>query len=658
MYTLQTPIIKVKGVGLKSAQKLNLFGINTVRDLLLYLPLRYEDRREVLNIKELQSLKTNTTNQPTILAQVQKTSSFYKVGKSIQKAVVSDATAKLNLSWFNSPFILSSLKIGEWYYFSGRYNYGYKTLNQPVVEKQKADEQILTGRLVPIYSSRLGLKQGATRRLLKNILDHLAPIEDQLEKQNFNVTFSSLHFPKQEEDVTVARRRLGLEELLQLIQTAKKHKKAQSSRRANFILKQSSQTQKETYTSDLPFSLTQAQQKALSEILRDLQKSHPMNRLLQGDVGSGKTIVAGLAAQHVVAQKSNVCLIAPTQILAKQHKQTINNLLPKLKTQLVLAGTKLLNKKQPASLYIGTQALINKLEVINPGLIIYDEQHRFGVKQRKQSLSHLLTMTATPIPRSLMLSVFSYLDLSILNELPTGRKLTKTWFVPETKKGKALAWIKEEVIKTHGLALIVCPFIDPSYKLAQENIQAASKLFSELKPFFSPELKTALLHGKIKKEEQEKILSETRSQKIQVLISTSIIEVGMDLPQASIIAIYEAQKFGMASLHQLRGRVGRHNQQGFCLILSNSQKAAVITKLKNFTQISDGQKLAELDLKNRGAGELFGVQQHGFNGLNYASWVDLELIKQAQDLLKTKIHIDWQSQILAPFSQNLLHSTN
>ncbi len=656
MYTFDTPLDHVLGFGQKITASLAKKSILTVGDLLMVLPIRYEDRRLMLTIAELKAEPVLTPGQlPTILATVESVTTFRRGSKSVERAVVSDQTGKLNLSWFNSPFVLMTLKKGESYYFSGSYNSQYRSLTQPSIEKPKATAGLHTGRLVPVYSSTLGVKPGLLRRGLKNILDHLEPIQETAEpiKQEFNQVFHKLHFPEQINDVELARRRLALEELLLLIQQAAHLKTLHRQRRASICLPTDS-TDVTDEIKRLPFTLTQAQHKALQEILLDLSQTYPANRMLQGDVGSGKTIVAGLVSQAVVRAGSNVFLIAPTRVLAEQHLATLNSLLPELPTQLLLGGT--INaktptiKSQPARLFIGTQALLNLVDQFNPGFVIYDEQHRFGVRQRTQTEPHVLTMTATPIPRSLMLSVFSYLNLSIIDQLPEGRIPIKTWVVPKAKKAKAMAWIKQEVQQNQGLALVVCPFIDPSASWALENIRAATDTYTELKPIFEPEVKTALIHGKLKKPEQSAIIAQAEKGQIQVLVSTAIIEVGVDLPAASIMVIEAAERFGLASLHQLRGRVGRRNQQAYCLVFTDSREPRVLDRLARFAQITNGQQLAELDLKNRGAGELFGLAQHGFGSLKYASWADASLIKQAQTIAQD-LPKNWRSSIFNQLHQ-------
>nr|MBP7842750.1 DEAD/DEAH box helicase [Candidatus Woesebacteria bacterium] len=434
----------------------------------------------------------------------------------------------------------------------------------------------------------------------------------------------------------------------------------------------------------IPFELTQAQKRCVTEILADIKTATPMNRVLIGDVGSGKTVVAGTAASHTIKSGKSVALVAPTKILAEQHYQTLQKIFPDLEVELLTGKTP---KPRNASLksntvdhnsnltpkfYVGTHALINKIDSIQPGLIIYDEQHRFGVQQRSESaklqtIPHTLTMSATPIPRSLMLTIFSHLKVSIIDELPKGRIPTKTWVVPEEKRTGAYDWIAKELCSdsktskqtdtdhsdattsdSTKLALIVCPFIDPSNHEAFENIASAKETFETIKSEFSKlgkkhkkSFTVALLHGKMKPAEQNKIIADLYDKKIDILVTTPVVEVGVDLPAASIMVIEASQRFGMASLHQLRGRVGRAGQQGYCLLFSSSNSKTAQERLENFSKETNGLKLAELDLKSRGSGDIFGTQQSGLSNLQFASWTNLELIGQAKQIYET-LPKDWK----------------
>lgn len=678
MYSLNDSLLKVPGIGEKTLKKFKEQGVATVKDFLLYLPLRYEDRSHITTINRLLPGEINT-----VKAQVVKVSQYFNNRKRISNAVIKDDTGQLKCIWFNNRYIRSQLKTGSWYFFSGKYSHQYKNLTQPKIEEIKS-EQLHTGRLVPLYSQTLKIKQGNLRRFLKKIVDGLKPEPDVL-SEKFNLmdlsqALAQLHFPDEEELVVKARKRLALEELLSLMQASYQIKQEWQQKQASVQLQKITSL----IPDGLPFELTDDQQQSVQDIIQDLKQNQPMNRLLIGDVGSGKTVVAGIAARQIIQAGQSAALIAPTQILAEQHLQTFAELFPDLKTKLLTAKTKNDNGKRSnknssfnsansnstPKLVIGTHAVINHLQEIKPGLIIYDEQHRFGVAQRaeginpqKETQPHLLTMTATPIPRSYMLTIFSHLDVSLIKQMPFGPKPLKTWYVPDSKKQDAYDWLVEKLkksqpnnklktakdnqqndqqvdsqqvdsqaSKTSQLGMVVCPFIDPSEHEAFSDIPAAAELYDQLQKKYKNQLNIALLHGRQKPKKQEKIIKQLFNQEIDLLVSTTIVEVGVDLPQANIMLIEGADRFGLASLHQLRGRVGRQGQESYCVLFSSTQSHQTNQRLKLFAEETDGLKLAELDLQNRGAGDLFGLQQHGLDQLRFASWNNAELIIQAKNI--------------------------
>jgi len=396
-----------------------------------------------------------------------------------------------------------------------------------------------------------------------------------------------------------------------------------------------------------------------------------MNRLLVGDVGSGKTIVAALPASLLVAAGQNVCLLAPTKILAKQHFDKLQDLLPEINFSLIKSDEKFQLDKS-AAFYIGTHSLLNQLKIIRPSLVIYDEQQRFGVKHRQleehlqtqNSRAHLLSMTATPIPRSLMLSIFSHLELSYLDEMPNQRQMAKTWLIPKQKEAKAVEWLVKELLNSKRQALVVCPFISPSAHQATENVAAVEetlallqeelqKNYQRLQIPAQQQFQIAMLHSKLGKQKQQQIIEQVYNKEIQILVSTPMIEVGVDLPNADIMLIRSAERFGLSSLHQLRGRVGRRGQASYCLLFSSAdddKNLASRDRLEKFCQEKNGLKLAEIDLANRGAGDLLGYQQSGLHNLRFASWTNIDIIQQAQALLQQ--NKDYQS-LLAPHLDKL-----
>ncbi|HYD34537.1 MAG TPA: ATP-dependent DNA helicase RecG [Vitreimonas sp.] len=671
MYTFETPLTQVTGIGTKLATELSKKNIFTVKDLVLFVPLRYEDKSHLVEID------TAPINELiTLQAQVVTTSNYYKGPRSIQSATISDGTGKLKVMWFNNRFILDKLKRGESYFFSGKIN-TYKTLVQPAVEDVKA-ETLHTNRLVPLYSSVLNFKQGSIRRILKHILDglNIADTEVEAALQNLALThfpqlaptLKQLHFPDSENTIAPARERLALEELLGLMKKsfAIKETWKQDKHAPAITVKLGERV----IPASVPFELTAAQYRVVGEIMADIAQTTPMNRLLVGDVGSGKTVVAGVAGLHTLQAGYNVGLVAPTRILAEQHAETLTKLFPNLNIELVLAARKIsANSKKVAAptattptFYVGTHALINRFPQLKPGLIIYDEQHRFGVAQRSaadqllQPHPHILTMSATPIPRSLMLTIFSHLSLSVIDEMPRGRQPIKTWVVPESKRTSSYQWMATEIQQQHSQVLVVCPFIDPSHSQALENVAAVTERFEAIKTFFAHQdkaVRVELLHGRMSKATQSEITERLYQRQIDVLVTTPIVEVGVDLPAASVIVIEAAERFGLASLHQLRGRVGRAGQQGYCLLFSTSKSESAQERLQKFCTTTNGAELAELDLHNRGAGDIFGTQQHGFEQLQFASWTNAELIAQARQVFEyVNQQPTWQPLLLTTESDD------
>jgi ATP-dependent DNA helicase RecG len=660
-YHLNSPIDAIHGIGHVSAQNLREAGIFTIQDLLLTLPLRYEDRSTRSVLADVKEGEIYTFELTVVTA-----SQYYKGRRSIQKATVEDESGKKTAMWFNNKFIIQKLKKGETYLFSGKVN-DRGVLLQPTVEDIKdVGLSIHTDRIIPMYSTRLGLKIGSLRRIFKEVLDGLkidSVVEDWIQKSlpdipTLHDTFNNLHYPDTAESVIQARKRLALEELLALIAHSKELKKAWHE---NFKAHQITVPPEKIVPTTIPFQLTQAQETAIREITTDIQKSIPMNRLLVGDVGSGKTVVAGTAAWHTIHTGHSVAFIAPTQILAHQHAETLAGLFPDLKIEIITSQTKkkkreplLENKNTNPVLYVGTHSVINRLTEIKPGLIIFDEQHRFGVGHRSSYLDleqekdglhtvtpHVLTMTATPIPRSYMLTIFDHLSLSKLDEMPAGRQVTKTFLTPEAKREDGYNWVLNHLKQNKSQVVHVCPFIDTSTEPAFQDVSSAMQTFEDVAAFLAkekaPEINIGLLHGKQSNIEKQQVTDDLYSQKINWLVTTPVVEVGLDLPKADIIIIEGAERFGLASLHQLRGRVGRAGQQGYCLLFTSKTKHQDSERLLHFSNESSGFALAEYDLQNRGGGNIFGTEQHGSNELQFANWADLELISSARRIYEQYI---------------------
>lgn len=672
MYRLSTPLPQVHGIGPRLAEKLAERNILTVQDFLLELPLRYQDFSQFSEISALQPGQTIT-----IEAEVVSVSSVFRNRRAMCTATVADGTGRLKLFWFNNRFVSQVLKKGERYLFSGTVN-DRGTLVQPSFERVDAAQNLHTSRLVPQYTTQFAIPQGTLRRILKGILDGLDDSQPDVisslkpEVPALVTALKQLHFPEEKERVVAARERLALEELLGLIQLSQKIKDEWDASTDGCPIAHS----EPVIPASIPFELTGAQQRVLIEVLEDLEKPSPMNRLLLGDVGSGKTVIAGLAGVQTLRAGYPVALVAPTKILAEQHFNTLHKLFPDMPLALVVSGQKTNPEPSKPIFWIGTHALINRLPQIKPGLVIYDEQHRFGVAQRSiiqnlQPKPHLLTMTATPIPRTLLLTIFAHLSASVIDELPKNRIPTKTWVLPGSKRQDMYNWLEEQVIQSQHKfqILVVCPFIDPSEREAFESVASATEKFAEMKKSFGKDFAIGLLHGRQSAKEKEEVIGKLFSRELDILVTTPIVEVGIDLPQASAIIIESAERYGMASLHQLRGRVGRAGQQGYCLLFTSSghighaKKAELESEMENapaaestaakkpiistgerlhfFAETLNGQKVAELDLERRGAGDLFGVAQHGFSELKYGSWTNLELISKAQALF-SHLPPDWK----------------
>lgn len=697
MYQLTHSLDSVHGIGNSWTKALAKKNINTILDFLLYLPLHYEDRSQIYSIAQLKNLhssyivasddasinhqkdKQYQSKQDfyTLVVQVKDYRQYYKGRLLISRATFFDKSGELPAIWFNNKFLKNKLKKQELYYASGQWKNA--SLIQANLEAISPDSPH-TARLVPIYSQIAPFKQGSLRRLQKEIIDHLHPQETRFNtyqenqeehRQKFaqiQAFFQALHFPQTSQEIIQAREQLALEEIIFLINQAKKLKKTWQSKN---LAPSINSKQSTLIPASLPFTLTTAQKRAVKEISHDLKKTTAMNRLLIGDVGSGKTAVAAIAARQVALAGYNTALIAPTQILAQQHYQNLQQLLPEQKIYLVTAQTSKNFKIDQASIYVGTHALINRLEKIEAALIIYDEQHRFGTKQRQNPKAHLLTMTATPIPRSLMLTIFTHLQTSILDEMPLNRQIAKTWLVSQSKEKDAIVWLAKQLAQDKNKqALIVCPFIDPAQHSALANVAAVknsllqlesvlNQYYQEQKIGKNQQLKTAILHSRLNKQEQQQVIDQLYQKNIQILISTPMIEVGIDLPNADIIIIQAAERFGLASLHQLRGRVGRVGQESFCLLFTTSSTQAKLPNLTNanhsqqrlkiFCQEKDGFKLAQLDLQQRGAGDIFGSAQSGFNRLRFASWTNLKIIQQAQKI--TEQDSNYQSFLYSYFAK-------
>jgi len=651
------PVKKLIGVGERYTKKLSHLEIYTIGDLLHHYPIRYVDYSIISPINRLQAGET-VTIQGTIL---NIKNQYRPRHQSLQKAIVADKTGQIQVTWFNQTYLIDSLKKGTEVSLSGKIDeFRFrKTLTSPEFEIIKTGQKPThTGRIIGVYPETQGLSSKWLRAKIKTTLKIILPQIEEflpdkiLSRENLisqKKALQQIHFPQSQKEYCLARYRLAFNEMLLPQIAALKQKKQWQNTRQACPLKFSSQKIK-IFIKNLPFRLTGAQQKAWQDIAGDLNKIQPMNRLLCGDVGSGKTIIAAISAYACFLSNQKTILMAPTEMLAQQHYQTLKKLFGK-KLQIGLQTSRQKKNHQKADILVGTHSLLYQKKIIaRSDLIIIDEQHRFGVGQRarlikpnaKKIYPHVLTMTATPIPRSIALVTHGHLDLSYLDEIPPGRKKVKTWIVPNTKRGASYQWIKKQIKKHHGQAFIICPLIEESEKEMMKNVRAATKEYEKLKKEAFPHLKLALLHSQLRGEKKDKVIKKFNQGKIDILVATPVVEVGIDIPNAIIMVIEGAHRFGLAQLHQLRGRVGRGEKQSYCLLFapSNAGKKSR-QRLKILEKTSLGFELAQKDLEQRGPGKIFGIAQHGFVQFKLANLADHKMIQKtnraAHQILKQKI---------------------
>ncbi|MEI7689566.1 MAG: ATP-dependent DNA helicase RecG [Candidatus Saccharibacteria bacterium] len=641
---LVSPLEKVKGIGVKTGEQFALAGIHTVGDLINFLPRNYEDFSQIVKIMAIKPGKT------TIRARCEKIATrSVRRGLRITTATLYDDSGKIQAVWFNQPYRETQLKSGEEFFFSGEFEFNYNRyqLTNPSAELVK-DMPVQTDRILPIYRSIKGLKNPLVRKILSELRPLITMLPETLpvdlvksEKlMSRSEAILTMHFPTNIGDVDVARERLAFEELFQLLLASQLNRQENAKLTGWHIPFQ--QPVVADFVKRLPFKLTGAQRIAAWEIIQDLERQTPMNRLLQGDVGSGKTVVAGLVAAQVSHFGFQTAIMAPTEILASQHAETLSRLLQPLGVNVgLLTGS--VKGKARKTLYeqitngsvavvVGTHALIqDSVNFHKLGFVVIDEQHRFGVDQRQQLLKksehmpHLLAMTATPIPRSLALTVYGELDVSILNELPAGRKpiLTKTW----SPNSRAQLYEKIDTELAAGRqAYVICSLIEDN---PENEIKSVNEESKKLQNSIFKHRKIGLLHGKLKSDDKDAVMQRFASGDIDILVSTTVVEVGVDVPNATVMMIENADRFGLSQLHQLRGRVGRSVHQSYCYLVT-STSAKPTERLREIEKSNDGFYLAEVDLKLRGPGEIYGRAQHGALNLQIATLGDTKLIHRAQ----------------------------
>ena len=645
---LTTPLEQIKGVGPKTAQALAAAGLTTVSDALDFLPRAYDDYSTAVNIADLQPGKV------TVKARCESVSTrIVRRGLRITTAVLADKSGKVKAVWFNQPYRETQLKSDAEFIFSGQFGMQYNRyqINNPSVELAKEIAKTAAENnsgIQPVYKSIKNIRPKTVQDLMKNIrpiMDFLPETlpENIIRRQKLvsrSEAVKFLHAPKTHEEISRGRERLAFEELFEMILAAQFNKQEQT-RLTGWKIPFNKSVVK-NFVDQLPFPLTNAQRRAAWQILQDLESDHPMNRLLQGDVGSGKTVVAGLVAAEVAKAGFQTAIMAPTEILAQQHAKTLDELLSPFGVSVALltghvkgaARSQLLDNLASGNIdvVVGTHALIQeKVAYHKLGFTVIDEQHRFGVKQRQALLEksdfmpHLLSMTATPIPRSLALTLYGELDISILDELPSGRQPIQTKIWSPASAPKLYESIENELAKGRQ-AYVICPLIDDNPDNDKKSVEAEYNKLS--KTIFSHR-RVGLLHGKLPAEEKAEVMQKFADGELDMLVSTTVVEVGVNVSNATVMLIENADNFGLSQLHQLRGRVGRGKHQSFChLMMSGHDKPS--QRLREIEKSQDGFYLAEVDLKLRGPGEIYGKMQHGDLNLKIASLADTALIARAQ----------------------------
>lgn len=646
---LDKPIQYLKGVGEKRAALFNKKGIRTVGDLLYFFPRSYEDRSVIKPISRCLEGET-VCICATVYQDVQ--DRYVRRNMLITSTLVFDDSGMMNVVWYNNNYIKNNLKAGEKYVFFGtvtRNKQGRIQMTAPVYEKQ--GNKRYTGKIVPIYPLTANLSQKVVQNTMELALDEVGELTEYLPEQlrkkymlaELNFAMRNIHFPTDFENYNIARRRFVFEELLVLqLALSERREKNTGAVGMKFLDVKCIRD----LTDTMPFELTGAQKRTINEICLDCKSGKQMNRLVQGDVGSGKTAVAAAAIYMAVMNGYQAAMMAPTEILAQQHADALNTLFSHFGITTAFLGGSMKAKEKRETLsriasgevqvVIGTHALIqSNVEFKNLGFVVADEQHRFGVEQRAKLMAkgenpHMLIMSATPIPRTLALILYGDLDISIIDELPPGRKPVKTYSVNSDTRKRVYDFIAENVRK--GMqAYVVCPLVAETEKSDLEN---AEELVNKLAKSY-PDISFGLMHGKMKAKDKDETMSDFVSGKIKVLVATTVIEVGVNVPNANVMAIENSERFGLSQLHQLRGRIGRGNEQAHCILITDADNEITKKRMDTMCKSNDGFYISEQDLKLRGPGDFFGTRQHGLPEMKIANlFEDRDILKLSQEAAK------------------------
>lgn len=646
MAKLSDPITILKGIGPNKAKSFANLNIFTLRDLICHFPRGYEDRTKLITIDQLE------TDVPACFrAMVMNTprTAHIRKGLDLTRVQVADHTARLTLTFFNNKYAVESLQYGQEYIFYGALSGDYAgySMTNPVFETLDS-APVTTRRVLPVYPLTAGLSNAAMLKAVRQALavcdvpEEILPasVREQYGILPAERAYYAIHEPTSMAEAEMAKKRLIFEEFFVFSAGLSLMRASRSGKQTDPY----TQLQLEPFYNALPFTLTGAQKRAIEEILRDLSSGAPMNRLVQGDVGSGKTMVAAAAAYCTVCNGHQAALMAPTEILAEQHAQSLGKILAPLGVRMALLTGSMTQKQKrevreaiaagEVDFAVGTHALLTEATVFaDLGLVVTDEQHRFGVSQRaklsaKGEDPHLLVMSATPIPRTLALLMYGDLDVSIINELPPGRKNVDTFLVNESYRPRINAFIRKQVAEGHQ-CFVVCPAVEENEDL---GIHAATVWADTLQQTVFPDLRIALIHGQMKGSEKEATMAAFAAGEADVLVATTVIEVGVDVPNATLMVIEDADRFGLSQLHQLRGRVGRGSAQSYCILTSHNRNPETLQRLKAFCKTTDGFKIAEEDLKMRGPGDFFGSRQSGLPTFRVANLsMDLQTLKEAQE---------------------------